>query len=62
MLMLIPSCTDDKVRVDSPLSLVQSIHKCLLLSCAHLHDIPPYCSTINGGWGRQEHLAGESGC
>lgn len=62
MLMLIPSCTDDKVRVDSPLSLVQSVHKCLLLSFVHLHDIPPYCSAINGGRRRREHLAGVKGC
>lgn len=34
--------------MDSPLSLVQSIHKCLLLRCAHLHDIPPHCSEVNG--------------
>lgn len=27
--------------MDSLLSLVQGVHKCLLLSCAHLHDIPP---------------------
>lgn len=45
--MYVPACTDDQVRVDSPLSSVQSVHKCLLLSCAHLHDIPPYWSEVN---------------
>lgn len=46
--MYVPPCTDDQVRVDSPLCSVQIVHKCLLLSCAHLHDIPPYWSQVNG--------------
>lgn len=44
----VPSCTDNQVRMDSPLSLVQSVYKGLLLSCAHLHDIPPYWSEVIG--------------
>lgn len=44
----VPSCTDNQVRVDSLLSLVQSIHKYLLLSCVHLHDIPPYWREVIG--------------
>lgn len=48
MLMYVPSCADDQVRVDSPLSLVQRSHKCLPVSCAHLHDIPSYWGEVNG--------------
>lgn len=53
MPMFVPSCADDQVRVDGTLSLVQSIHKCQLLSRAHLHDVPPYWSEVNGGRRRQ---------
>ena len=48
MLMYVPACTDDQVRVDGPLCSVQSVHKRQLLSCTHLHDIPPYWSEVNG--------------
>lgn len=42
-----PSCTDDQVRVDGPLGLIQCIHKGLLVGRAHLHDISPYCMRVN---------------
>ena len=53
MPVFVPSCADDQVGVDGPLRLVQSTHKRLLLSCAHLHDVPPYLSEVNGGRRRQ---------
>lgn len=41
-LLIAPHC-DDNVRVDGPLSSVQSIDKCPLLLRRHLHDVPAHC-------------------
>jgi len=45
---VVPACADNQIGVDRPLSSVQSVHKRLLLCCAHLHDIPPDWREVKG--------------